>query len=90
SHASNHFGLATFWFLGIERMTRRKWYWLWLWAGIICYAQIYVGKHYPLDIAGGALLGVMTGLLCFRIFDKWTSQSSGKVNRSGTTLARAS
>jgi len=90
SHASNHFGLATFWFLGIERMTRRKWYWLWLWAGIICYAQIYVGKHYPLDIAGGALLGVMTGLLCFRIFDKWTSHSSGNVNRSRTTLAKAS
>lgn len=75
SHASNHFGLATFWFMAITRMTNRKWYWLWLWAGMICYAQIYVGKHYPLDIAGGALLGVLAGLLCFSLFDKWTSRS---------------
>ena len=90
SHASNHFGLATFWFLAIRQMTGRKWGWLYAWAGIICYAQIYVGKHYPLDIAGGALLGVLAGLLCFRLFDKWTSHSSGNINRSKPRLARAS
>ena len=81
SHASNHFGLATFWYFAIHRMTSRKWYWLWFWALIICYAQIYVGKHYPLDIAAGALLGFVTGMLCFRIYDRWTIRRSGNINR---------
>jgi membrane-associated phospholipid phosphatase len=90
SHASNHFGLATFWFLSIHHMVSKKWYWLWFWAFIICYAQIYVGKHYPLDIAGGALLGVVSGFLCYRLFDRWTSNTSGKVKGSRKpTLARA-
>jgi membrane-associated phospholipid phosphatase len=87
SHASNHFGLATFWFFAIQRMTSKKWYWLWFWAFIICYAQVYVGKHYPLDIAGGALLGFITGMLCFRIYDKWTSHSSGTTRSTDTKLA---
>lgn len=90
SHASNHFGLATFWFLAIRKMASKKWYWLWFWAFIICYAQIYVGKHYPLDIAGGALLGSVTGFICSRLYNRWTSNNSGRVNRSNEpTLARA-
>jgi len=91
SHASNHFGLATFWYLAINRVTRHRWLWLWFWAGLVCYAQIYVGKHYPLDIAGGALLGFLAGSLCYALFDKWITPGSGKLKRSGrTTLARAS
>jgi membrane-associated phospholipid phosphatase len=94
SHASNHFGLATFWFLAIQKMTGKKWYWLWFWAVIICYAQVYVGKHYPLDIAGGALLGVIIGLLCFRLFDRWSARSPGGMHHTRgnrrDTLARAS
>jgi undecaprenyl-diphosphatase len=78
THASNHFGLATFWFFAITRMTGRKWYWLWAWALIVCYAQVYVGKHFPLDIAGGALLGFLAGVLCFKIFDRWTSSGHGR------------
>lgn len=69
SHAANHFGVATF--LGGLLWNRR---WVLpaalLWAFVICYAQVYVGVHYPLDIAGGAALGGMIGgflfLLCKR------------------------
>lgn len=68
SHASNHFGLATFWFLVIQQLTFRRWYWLFFWAASVCFAQVYVGVHYPGDIAGGALLGILTGYLCFLIF----------------------
>ena len=56
NHAANHFGLATLWFLYIKNVTARSWHWLWAWAGIICYSQIYVGKHFPSDIIGGAFL----------------------------------
>lgn len=27
-------------------------------AAIVCYSRVYVGMHYPLDVAGGVLLGV--------------------------------
>lgn len=72
SHATNHFGLAAFWFYAIHLMTGKKWYWLWLWAFMISYAQIYVGIHFPLDIAGGAILGTSIGYGLSRLFRIWT------------------
>ena len=59
SHAANHFGLAAFWFWSLLKITRRKWNGLWPWAALICYAQGYVGKHFPSDIAAGALPGLL-------------------------------
>jgi undecaprenyl-diphosphatase len=61
SHASNHFCVAAF-FISIfgPLMDRWKYAW-WLWAMLISIAQVYVGVHYPLDILGGALLGIIVG-----------------------------
>jgi membrane-associated phospholipid phosphatase len=71
NHAANHFGLAAFWYFSIREMNGRKWRWLWVWAAAICYAQIYVGKHYPFDILAGATFGFLTGLGMFRLFVYW-------------------
>jgi membrane-associated phospholipid phosphatase len=68
NHAANHFGLAAFWFNAISKMTGKKWYWLWIWAFLVCYAQIYVGKHYPGDILAGAIFGICMGILSYRLF----------------------
>lgn len=73
-HATNHFGLASIWFFCIYYMTGKKWYWLWVWAAMICYAQIYVGKHYPGDIIAGAFLGTMIGYTMFKVFVLWTKK----------------
>jgi len=68
SHAVNHFGLAAFIFFTL-RPWFRKWAWLFFaWAGLICYAQVYVGVHYPGDVAGGALLGILLGRLTAAVF----------------------
>jgi len=67
SHAANHFGISAFLFLTLLRMTGRKVWILFLWAGIVCYAQIYVGAHFPTDIIGGSVLGILTGLITFAI-----------------------
>jgi undecaprenyl-diphosphatase len=71
THASNHFGMASFWYFTILWMHSRKWVWLWVWAFLICYAQVYVGKHYPGDVLIGAILGTVVGLLFALLFRRW-------------------
>lgn len=70
NHAANHFGMATFIFLTL-RGVLGKWVWIaWLWAALIGYAQVYVGVHYPFDILGGALIGLVFGWLLGSFFNK--------------------
>lgn len=70
SHAANHFALATFCFITL-RHAFRGWVWLfYLWAVAIGYSQIYVGVHFPLDVIGGALLGLMIGTLSGGFFQR--------------------
>lgn len=68
SHASNHFGLAALWFNIVYYANGKKWYWLWLWAALVCYAQMYVGVHFPADILFGAVIGTLAGNLCWRAY----------------------
>ena len=70
SHAANHFGMATFIFITL-RPVIKNWVWMGiLWAAIICYAQVYVGVHYPFDVLGGAVIGLLFGWLLGRFFNK--------------------
>ena len=73
SHASNHFGLAAFWFASVFSLTGKKWRWLWFWAALVCFAQVYVGVHYPFDILCGALLGLATGTITSLVFKWWAN-----------------
>ncbi|TDX00961.1 phosphatase PAP2 family protein [Dinghuibacter silviterrae] len=69
SHAANHFGMATFIACTLGR-EHRYWRWAYAWAFLISYAQVYVGVHFPLDVLGGALLGMGAGSLLARIFNR--------------------
>ncbi len=65
-HSSNSFAIATFMGM-LFRHSNKKWLWgLWLWAALVAYSRIYVGVHYPIDIACGALLGIAYGLLIYK------------------------
>ena len=35
---------------------------LWTLALVVCISRMYLGKHYPSDLLGGALLGILVGL----------------------------
>lgn len=70
NHAANHFGMGVFFFITMRKIIP-KWAWLGLaWAALICYAQVYVGVHYPFDVLGGALLGLLAGSFTGLTFNK--------------------
>jgi membrane-associated phospholipid phosphatase len=69
SHACNHFSAAMFIFLTMKH-TSRWWQLVFLWAFCISYAQIYVGVHYPLDVAAGMILGCAVGYGMSLFFNK--------------------
>lgn len=60
-HTSNSFALATFMFLLFDKA--KPYRWLFFWAFIVGYSRIYLGVHYPLDVIGGAMLGIFTGVV---------------------------
>jgi len=68
AHATNHFAIAVF----LICILYQKWKPILpvglIWAAIICFAQVYVGVHYPVDVTTGALLGTTIGLACAKLF----------------------
>jgi undecaprenyl-diphosphatase len=70
NHAANHFGIATFAFLTFRGLFRKWMYLAFVWAIFIAYSQVYVGVHYPLDVLGGAVLGILMGSITAWIFSK--------------------
>ena len=68
SHAANSFGLAMF-----SSLLFRKWHFnifIFVWALINSYTRIYFGLHYPGDILGGAILGILIGCLVYLLYKK--------------------
>lgn len=61
SHAVNHFGIGTFFFFSLKPYMKRWAALFFLWAFAICWAQVYVGVHFPGDVLCGALVGLMLG-----------------------------
>lgn len=51
---------------------RRRWFTVLMivCVAVICYARIYLGKHYPMDLAWGALLGFGVGYAAWRGYRK--------------------
>ena len=60
SHASNFFTLATL--VSLIFKQKQISFLMFFWAITVSYSRIYLGVHYPSDILGGALLGVIIGL----------------------------
>ena len=61
SHAANSFGIAVL-LMYFFKPVSKKWLWVFpLWVIIFCYTRMYLGLHYPADIACGALYGILCG-----------------------------
>lgn len=63
NHASNVFGFA----MVTALFFKKKPYTvaIFIWAFIVSYSRIYLGKHYPLDIMGGAAFGIFVAGGCY-------------------------
>jgi undecaprenyl-diphosphatase len=66
SHAANSFGLAMFTSLLFRNRTYS--YFIFLWASINAYSRIYMGVHFPGDIIGGLLLGILIGRIVYEFY----------------------
>lgn len=89
SHAANVFGIA---FLAGRLLNTRfkgALIGLLLWATLVAYSRIYLGVHYPSDVAGGAILGVFIGWLIFKILIRFKDKLFLKINKSNAIKVSA-
>lgn len=66
-HAANTAALAT----ALGARWRRALPWLALLVAVVGYSRVYVGVHYPLDVAAGWLWGTAAGLGGWGAFSLW-------------------
>ena len=67
SHAANTLGVAVY----ISLLFRNRYITLFmmLWSLLVAYSRIYLGVHYPGDILGGMIVGVISGFVVYKIYD---------------------
>lgn len=68
SHAANTFAAALF----LINIFRNRFFTLaiLLWAVLVSYSRLYLGVHFPGDILCGALLGILVGILVYRLYER--------------------
>lgn len=68
SHAANSFAVATL--IALVMRHRVVTLSMFTWALLQCYSRIYLGVHYPGDILGGIIVGVLAGWLVWQLM-RW-------------------
>ena len=68
SHAANTFAVAIF--LSLVIRSRSLGLILFIWAILNAYSRIYLGVHYPGDILFGTLVGILSGVMVYFLFNR--------------------
>lgn len=68
AHAANSFALATFFAVLFHSKYRLITALLLIWGILVSYSRIYIGVHFPLDVATGISVGMLAGWLFSEIF----------------------
>jgi undecaprenyl-diphosphatase len=79
SHAMNIFAQAML----LSLFYRKKTVWFFLFALVIGFSRIYVGVHYPFDVAAGALFGIVIGAGVYGGYRVMTDRIQSGRGRSG-------
>ena len=75
SHAANSSTIAIIVFLFLKKFYRRCWpltLLLTSYVLVFCYTRVYLGVHYPSDILGGLLIGIIISIPMVKIAQKNT------------------
>jgi len=67
SHAANTTALTAFIIMLMPEKRILAWC-LCFWVAVICYSRMYLGVHYPSDIAGGIIVGVFSAWVTNRLW----------------------
>jgi len=76
THATNVFGGATF----LSMILPRAWTIFFIFAMMVGYSRIYLGIHYPLDVIGGAAIGILSASIAIWSFN-WIWKKIGLERR---------
>ncbi len=68
SHACNTFALAVFITNILKTHYSKIGYVMYVWAGLVAYSRIYMGVHYPGDVIVGAIVGMLVGLVIWKLY----------------------
>ncbi|MBQ0069265.1 MAG: phosphatase PAP2 family protein [Bacteroidales bacterium] len=77
SHAANAFAVAVF--VGLVMPNRVAFGSLLAWAVLQCYSRMYLGVHYPGDILGGTIVGILVALVVYRSWRLTVARYCGEV-----------
>ena len=69
AHASNSSVVVFFLYLRFPETDLRVKLILILWLFLVCYSRIYLGKHYPIDVVFGSLIGYMIAIVGFKFYN---------------------
>lgn len=91
SHAANSFAAATF--IALLMRHRLVTISLFTWATLQCYSRVYLGVHYPGDILGGLVVGLLAGWLIWCLM-RWIQRRwrlpEGYYTRTDATVMASS
>ena len=78
AHAANTFALCVF----VSLLIRSWWITaaMTAWSLINCWTRIYLGMHFPSDIAAGLLWGAVCGICTYSMYKYFYNKSSAKLH----------
>nr|WP_320118179.1 phosphatase PAP2 family protein [uncultured Marinifilum sp.] len=84
SHATNTFGFALFTSLLFKN--RLYSFFVFSWSLLVIYTRIYLGVHFPGDVMGGMILGLLLGYGVYKITKWWTLKRGFKQIKVGRKI----